>query len=79
MIDEKEALKELTEAYDQLSRDHQQLMLELIQLKQDSWKDRFNILERIIEHEDLYPKDIVKLAIWHLKKMLSKHGRKRDN
>lgn len=41
-------------------------------LLQDRTLEKIKVVGNIIEHSDVYPKSIIKLAEWHLKQMLAK-------
>ena len=66
------SIEEVMASYEQLAKEHQQLINENIYLKQSNVNNRFNVLMHILENKDCYGKDILKLAHWHLKKMLAK-------
>lgn len=41
-------------------------------LLQDRTLEKIKVVGNIIEHSDVYPESIIKLAEWHLKQMLAK-------
>lgn len=67
------SIEEVMASYEQLAKEHQQLINENIYLKQSNVKNRFDVLMRILENKEYYGKDILKLAHWHLKKCYLKN------
>jgi hypothetical protein len=66
------SFEELQEAYTHLAQQAQELDRRYQAILQDKTLEKIATIGRIIEHKDLYSKKIVKLAEWHLAKMLEK-------
>ena len=64
--------EELAQAYQQLVQQAQELEKRYQLLVQDKSLEKITIVGHIIESKDAYPAKIVKLAEWHLTKMLEK-------
>lgn len=63
---------ELAQAYTNAVRALEDTKAELQAIKMDKILERLQIMMNIIEHKSSYPKQIVKLAEWHMKQIMSK-------
>lgn len=72
MEENKVTYEQLTEAYTKLAQEHIQLQNALQQIQFDKSNERFKMIVDIVSNQDKFSKKIVKLAEWHLQKMLAK-------
>lgn len=59
-------------AYEQLLTQAQELERRYQALLQDKTLEKIVTIRHFIENKDVYDEDIIKLANWHLKKLLAK-------
>lgn len=68
----KPSYEELQQAYQQLLQQAQELDRRYQVLLQDKMLEKIQVVCSIMEHKNVYPESIIKLAEWHLKQMLAK-------
>lgn len=64
--------EQLAQAYTTAVRALEDLRIEHQALKQDTILERLKTMMHIVENEDKYPKAVHKLAVWHMKQIMSK-------
>lgn len=64
--------EQLAEAYTKLAQENMQLQNALQQIQLDKTSERFKMIANIVINKDKFSNKIIKLAEWHLQKMLAK-------
>lgn len=72
MENEKPTYEQVVQAYTNVYNQLEEAKREIQVMQSDRLTERLNVMLHIVENKDKYPKDVVKLAIWHVKKIMAK-------
>ena len=64
--------EELAQAYTNTARELEKTKMELQAIRTDKILERLHTMMEIIEHKEVYPEKIVKLATWHIEQIMAK-------
>ena len=72
MEENKPTYEQLANAYTSIIKELEGYKVAYSELKSNTVLQRLNTMLNIIEHKDLYPQKIYKLAVWHAEQIMAK-------
>lgn len=71
-MNQQPTFEQVAQAYTTAVRENELLKSEINSIRMDRSLQQLQTVMHVLEHKDYYSKEILKLAEWHVKKMLAK-------